>query len=327
MKTEKNDTPKVSIIVGVTGKRGRGSVFNLLDSFAAREGGVDFEFLVVDKTDPERERVYREQYPWVKLLTTESPMPESRMRNLALEHSRGEIIAFVEDHVLFPPCYLKNLVEAFSKGHRIVGGPIETANPGDFAGWVQYFSEYNKWLPGVPEGAVDDLPGSNFAYRAGLLKVMGPLAEGRHGTETHFHRRAREKGFELYFCHGVKIRHVNEKNLCRFAIMRFNYGRLFAARRGFGVWKRIAYIFLSPLIAVVEYVRILKNARHDRACLLRLVQCTPLLVPCLFIWMAGECTGYLFGPGELEAVNQATGDRLILSGDTGDKGDTGDTNE
>jgi GT2 family glycosyltransferase len=180
---------------------------------------------------------------------------------------------------------------------------------------VQYFCEYNKWIPGVAEGVVDDLPGSNFAYRADLLEVLGPLAEGRYGTETHFHRRAREKGYKLYFCHGVKIRHVNEKRLGRFAKMRFNYGRLFAARRGFGVWKRITYVLLSPLIAVVEYIRIFKNAGHNRACLLRLIQCTPLLVPCLFIWMAGECTGYLFGPGERGTVNQGTGDRLIFSGD------------
>ncbi len=42
MNTERNDAPRVSIIVGVTGKRGYESVFNLLDSFRAREGKIDF---------------------------------------------------------------------------------------------------------------------------------------------------------------------------------------------------------------------------------------------------------------------------------------------
>jgi glycosyltransferase involved in cell wall biosynthesis len=295
VKTVMENKPRVSIIIGVMEEKGIDTIFSSLNSFLPQEGNIDFEFIVVDEANEQREKIYRERFPWVKLINTERLMPESYLRNIALQHARCEIIVFTTDHVRFPRCYLKNLVAVFSKGYRIVGGPVANGNPEVFIGWVQYFCEYNKWLPGLHEGVVDDLPGTNFAYHIDLLKRLGPLPEGEYSVETLFHKKAKENGNKLYFCHGLRIEHINEEKISVIWTERFLYGKLFAARRNFPVWKRIIYIVLSPLIALIEYIRIFKNARHDQTCLKKFIQCTPLLFPTLFIWMAGECVGYIGG--------------------------------
>lgn len=292
-----NYNPKVSIIVGVFGLKGIDAIFNALDSFLPQEGDIEFEFIVVDVANEQRERIYRERFPWIKLIKIEKLIHEPHMRNIALQQAQGDIILFTEDHVLFPHNYLKTIVKAFSEGHVIVGGPVLNANPEVFFGWVQYFLEYNKWFPGVRQEIIEDLPGCNYAYHIDLVKKLGPFPEEQIRLDTNFHKIAREKGNKLSYYHDLKIAHINDGKIKNIFIQRFQFGRLFAARRGFAVWKRIAYIILSPVIAILEYIRIINHSRHDRTYLIKLIQTTPLLLPALFIWMAGECVGYITAAG------------------------------
>ena len=295
MKPDRHKKPVISIVTVVTEDRGLDSIFGLLDSFLPQEDDVDFEFIVVDEDSDQRKKIFDERFPWVELVQTSRLMPVPQMRNIALPHIRGEIIAFVEDHVLLPGGYLKCVVDLFSRGHRAVGGPVENANPQSLASCVQHFCEYHNFLSTVTEGEVEDLPGSNFAYHEDVLEMLGSFPEGKYGVETHLHNRAKKDGTGLYFCHGLGVHHINETSIAAVMSRRFKYGRLFAARREFPAWKRLAYVVLSPLIVPLEYMRILKHVRQDRACVKRFVRCTPLLLPTLFVWMAGECVGYLAG--------------------------------
>jgi GT2 family glycosyltransferase len=294
-KSDRHDKSQVTIIVVVTEDRGFDSIFHLLHSFLPQEGDIDIEFIVVDELNKEREKIFREEFPWVKLLQVQKLMSVPYMRNVALQHARGEIIAFADDHVLFHRKYIENLITAFSKGYRIVGGPVLNANPETMASWLQYFCEYHHFLLTRKDGEVQDLPGCNFAYRADLLKELGGFQEGSFGVETFLHKKARQKGNKLYFCHGLEIAHINDNRTRFFWKRRFRYGLLFASRRGFPTIRRVVYGLLSPLIAVKEYILIFSHVRGDQNFLMKFIQCTPLLVPTLFIWAAGECAGYLFG--------------------------------
>ena len=177
MKRGKTDQPKVSIIVVANQDSGIDLVFDLLRSFYPQAGGISFEFIVVDEQNERRAKIYREQFPWVTLIQTEKLLSGSYLRNIALHHARGDIIVFWEDHVLVPKNYLKNLVASLTETYGIAGGPVENGNKENLPSWVQYFSEYHKWLPTRAEGEIEDLPGCNFPYRSDLLKRLGPFPE------------------------------------------------------------------------------------------------------------------------------------------------------
>lgn len=302
METNKDNTPKVSIIVMANNNAPSDAVFNLLHSFYPQEAGISFEFIVIDEQNEQKAKTYSERFPWVKLIQIERLTRGSHLRNMALQLAQGEIIAFLEDHVTVRHDYLKNLLASFSKGLDIVGGSVINGNGQMLYSWVQYFCEYHKWLPSLKEGEINDLPGCNFAYRSHLLKRLGPFIEGDFKLETLFHEKAKQNGYRLFFDHQLVVKHFDDKKILKLLTYRFQYGRLFAARRGFQVWKRIIYIVFSPLIALFEYTRIFGHARYDRIYLKKFIQCTPLLLLTLFVWMAGESVGYLLNVKDLEVT-------------------------
>ncbi len=290
-----NERPLVSVATIVTKDRGFDSVFRTLDSFLPQEGPVPFEMIVVDARDADRERRIREHYPWVTLIQTERLRPVPYQRNVAVENARGDIVAFVDDHVAFRKDFLKQLVSAFASGVTIVGGSVANGNPETLTSWVHHFCEYHQWFPTLPPEERVDLPGANLAYRADVLRRLGPFAEDSFGLETHFLEKAGRAGEKMSFHPGLVVAHRNFDRWGAFCKRRFNYGRRFAARRGLPRCKRFLYVTGAPLIALVEYLRILNHARSDRTYLAKFIACTPLLVPTLFVWVAGESLGYAFG--------------------------------
>jgi GT2 family glycosyltransferase len=293
--SENRSKPKVSIIVGITPRKGFDSIFYLLKTILAQKGDIDFECIIVDVVHEQRRKIYRENFPWVKLIQTDTFLYEPALQNIGVKQARGEFIVFLEDHVLLSPYYLKNLVAIISHGYSIIGGPVANGNPGVFTGWLQYFTEYHKWMPGLPDGEIGDLPGCNCAYHAEVLKTLGSFPEAEFGVATHFHKKAKDAGYKLYLCSGLEVEHINDRKIWIIWAERFKYGHLFAARRGFSLWKRILYVIFSPAIALLEYIRIFHHALRSPLYLKKFVQCTPLLLPTLLIWMTGECLGYLFG--------------------------------
>jgi GT2 family glycosyltransferase len=250
---------------------------------------------VVAFKNKQRERLIHERFPWVRLIQSEKMIPGGYFRNIGVRHASGQFLAFFEDHVIVHMHYLQNLVSAFAKGYDIVGGSVTNGNPEKISSWVQYFCEYHKWLPCSKGGLRDDLPGSNFACQRKVLQTLGAFSEERFKLESHFFTKAKKNGFTLYFAPEVRTSHFNERRAMFFSRKRFHYGRLYAARRGFRWPKRLLYISFSPLIAILEYVRIFFHARCNNIYLIKFLLCTPQLLLTLFIWMGGECMGYLFG--------------------------------
>jgi glycosyltransferase involved in cell wall biosynthesis len=295
MKHTEEQSPLVSIIVGVNEEEGADIIYRFLESVRALEDDIPAEVILVAIENEERETLLGEQYPWVRLIQAKKSMPGGYFRNIAVKHARGKFLAFFEDHVIVHAEYLKNLASSFVKGYDFVGGSVANGNPETVSSWVQYFCEYHKWLPCLKEGTRDDLPGSNFACTNHALQELGAFSQEKYKLESHFFHNARKKGYTLYFAPDMRTSHFNEKRAMFFSKKRFQYGRLYAARRGFSLLKRLLYALLSPLIASLEYWRIFNHARCSKTYLTKFFQCTPQLLLTLFIWMGGECMGYLFG--------------------------------
>lgn len=293
-RTESN-IPQISIIVGMNEEEGSEIVYQFLESVRSLGEDIPHETIIVARKNKQREILFQKEYPWVRLIQVEKRRAGGYFRNIAVQQARGQFLAFFEDHVVVHANYLKRLTRTFDKGYDIVGGSVTNGNPETVSSWVQYFCEYHKWLPCLKGGLRDDLPGSNFACTKHALQELGAFSEERYKLESHFFHKARKRGFVLYFAPDIRTRHFNEKRVMHFSEKRFHYGRLYAARRGFSPLRRLIYILLSPLIAGVEYLRILNHARCSAMYLKKFILCTPQLLATLFIWMSGECMGYLFG--------------------------------
>ncbi|MGD9347755.1 MAG: glycosyltransferase [Candidatus Aminicenantes bacterium] len=295
MMHNENNALQVSLIVGVNEEERPELLYRFLESVKGLDDEILHETIVVAQKDAQREALFQEKYPWVRLIQEGGMIPGGYFRNIGVQHASGKFLAFFEDHVIIHANYLKNLMAALDRGYDIVGGSVANGNPESISSWVQYFCEYHKWLPCLKGGLRDDLPGSNFVCRKQVLQKLGSFSEERFKLESHFFAKAKKHGFTLYFAPDIRTSHFNERRALFFSRKRFQYGRLYAARREFPLPKRLLYTCLSPLIAVLEYLRILNHAMCGKTYLKKFFLCTPQLLFTLFIWMGGECMGYLFG--------------------------------
>ena len=116
--------PRFSLIVATLD---RTEEFSLLLQSLARQEMCDFELIVVDQNTDDRLSPYIEEWLSanalhesdstnsisVKHLRSEAGV--SRARNLGLEHSRGEIVAFPDDDCWYQPDTLRNVHEWFEQ--------------------------------------------------------------------------------------------------------------------------------------------------------------------------------------------------------------------
>jgi hypothetical protein len=285
---------RISLLCVASPNRGWDSVFGTLASFLPQEGGIGWQFLVAAPAGRIDAARLQGEFPWVEYVEGGAGDTAPELRNLALRQSRGELVAFIDDHIELPRRYLLGIDQAARRGLRLFGGYVENANPGSLSSWAHYFCEYHKWLPSVPQGPMDDLPGSNFVIERRLLDRYLPFPRGEFGLETLLFARCIADGHQPRFVHDFYIRHWHVERIRTFwRHIAFDYGVNFARARRFGTFRRFCYAAAFPLTAVVLYVRVVRNAARDRRLLGRLLACTPQLMLTLLVRSAGEAVGYL----------------------------------
>lgn len=191
----------------------------------ARQTMAPAEIVVVDSSEDQQSREVCGRFPSV----TYVPFPRGRhqmptSRNLALLHSRAEVVAYLDDDCLADPDWLEWLVctyrqhpEAGGVGGRISDDRWEY-DPEQPVGRVTALGQVSGNFfgdPGcVPE--VDILPGGSMSFRRSVLVKVGGFDPGYVGTN---HRedpdlclRVGAMGVKLYYQPRAHVRHLNARN-------------------------------------------------------------------------------------------------------------------
>lgn len=211
--------PKVSIVVPT---RARGRLLrNCIRSLLAQDYPKDrFDIIVVEDGTNEGEKVVSE-------ITTSSPVSLSYVRipysglavarNVGIEKSAGEIVAYIDDDAIAVACWLSRLVEALRvEGSGGAGGRVSPDYPDDslvseVAVDGQMKSSGNSSsLPGIHEVAF--VPGGNMAFwRASLKEVSGfdgtYTKRGCWREETDLCVRLRSRGYRIFYASAAEVAH------------------------------------------------------------------------------------------------------------------------
>jgi hypothetical protein len=217
-----------------------------------------------------------------------------------VEEARGEIIAIIEEHCLAAPDWLERALEAHAGGnYGAVGGPILDHGYRRLRDWVVYFLEYNGYLPPWQEGDVSDLNGANIAYRRAVLfrykELLGPGY-----WEASAHPPMLADGVKFRSAPAMTVHHRGPFNYWYYLQQRYWFSRAFAGWRGSNLpmGRKIAYVVMSPLVPFLLLARMTQRVRQKRCLVAKFAQSVPLLLPALTVYVAGECIGYLTGPGD-----------------------------
>lgn len=218
-----------------------------------------------------------------------------QLRSLGLTGSTGEIVVLLEDDCVAPPTWCATLLQAHEQPAVVIGGGVEPGNYRQAGDWAAYFCEFGRFMPPVPDGETEALPGTNVSYKRAALTVP---TDGFY--EAFVHRELQRAGQSLKSDNTLVVQHINTQPFSRVLASRYHHGRGYAAMRVTGrPWlQRLPYVAIALVLPVVMVSRILRvvfaRARHVS----RALRALPWIVALCVSWSLGEFLGYAAGPGK-----------------------------
>jgi hypothetical protein len=275
-----------------------GDVIGCLTALEAQTD-AQVEVLVVDRLgDGVRTEVAR-RFPKARLIPVPRETTIPRMREIAFEEASADAVAVIEDHVIVPPGWARQLLDARRETGAVVGGSIDNAARSSVVDWAAFLCEYSHCITPLPAGPTNGLPGNNIVYdRALLQRYRATIAAGK--WENHLHDAMHRDGVPMVLRPDIGVGHKKHYTVGEYLSQRFLYARSYAGERvkGMPLSKRLVYgaaaFALPPLLLSRTVTRVLAKRRYRMQLLLSI----PLLVLFIASWTAGEIVGYWFGPGD-----------------------------
>jgi len=291
------DSPELSVVIPSV--NGLSDLLGCLEAVERLRASIRLEVLVVDRLGGDLPATVRQRFPEVRVLSTGPDATIPQMRDRAFREVRGEAVAVIEDHIIVPPGWGRQLLTALAEGHDVVGGPIENAATNGLVDWASFLCEYSACLPPLPTGVSDWLPGNNVVYRRAVLeRYRSVTAEG--GWENRLHDAIKSDGGGLWCRGDLIVGHKMHYTFGDYLSQRFLYARSYAGARvaGASPVRRFAYgaaAFLLPPLLLYRTLQRLSIKRVPRGLVARSL---PLLGVFVCSWGLGEVVGYWFGAGD-----------------------------
>jgi len=288
--------PELSVVVPSV--NGLHDLVGCLEAVERMRGSVALETLVVDRLGGRVAAVVREQFPEVRLLSVDAAMTIPQMRHLAFQEAAGAAVAVIEDHVIVPEGWGRQLLDALAEGHDVVGGPIENAATGRLLDWATFLCEYSACLPPLPAGPVAWLPGNNIVYRRELLtRYRAVTAEGK--WENRLHDAMHADGVELICRPEILVGHKKHFGFGEYLGQRYLYSRSYAGARvqGAPAVRRLAMGAAALALPPLLLLRIEQSLARKGVPGGRRLATLPLISCFVVAWGIGEVIGYWFGAG------------------------------
>ena len=259
---------------------------------------ADLEVIVVDRIGEALRSATAREFPEVAVLPVAADSTIPQMRAAGIAKATAPAIGVIEDHVLVPPNWARQMLDVLAQGNDVVGGSIENAATETLIDWAAFLCEYSGCIKPLPAGESTWLPGNNIVYRDSVLaKFESVLSEGR--WENHLHDAMRGDGIKLIMRPEIEVGHKMHYTFGLYFSQRYLYARSFAGGRvqDSSKVKRLAYGAAALLLPPLLYARTVRSIRSKGRHKNQLIKSLPLFACFVVAWGWGEMVGAWFGPG------------------------------
>lgn len=298
--------PELSIVVTIVD--GGNVLRGLLRGIERQEDAPSLEVIVPFDSSIAGTAELSHEFPWARFLelgeiATERPLTTAagqhelydRRRAAGLAAARGQLIAILEDRGVPRPEWARQVAEAHTAPHGVVGGAIESADC-DLLRWTFYVCDFGRYGLPFESGPADWVSDINVTYKRRALESTRDLWRERF-REPIVHWALLEQGETLHLASEVVVDYLRSPiTLRRLIPERFHWGRLFGHIRAMRMSpaQRLAFAAVGLLIPIRLYFRHARIQRQ-KGRLGRYLRATPLAVLMLVAWTTGEIFGYLTG--------------------------------
>jgi len=225
------------------------------------------------------------------------------LRLAGLEASRGDVVAFLEDHASVEPGWAQALRSAHDRpGVEAVGGPVAQGARHSSLDWGVYLVDYGRFMPPLPDGRAHALSGLNMSFNRQLLGSLQPLL--KDGVyEGPLFEELRRRGVDLYIASAASVYQNKRYSLRSAFVLPYYLARGYAGRRlrGATIVARAVRAASCVVLPAVMVWRILSNVLPRRRDTDRVLRALGFVALISFAWSLGEFVGCVIGSGDADS--------------------------
>ncbi|MSQ97935.1 MAG: glycosyltransferase [Xanthomonadales bacterium] len=286
---------KVSIVI--PSYNSRNTLPLALEALQAQKTSVPFEIILVDSSTDGSGDLVAARFPDVKLIRSEQRLYPGAGRNRGIREATGEILAFTDADCIADPGWVEAIAQAQLRDLGVIGGIVDNANPENATGWAYYFTEFNYWAPGAPEGFVNEIPTCCLSMKRSAFERWGPFKESGYCSDSVFHWAMAADGKRPYLDPRIRVAHINPSDFPHLLGHEYEHGKFFADARaryqGLSRWRLLLHAVTAPLLPFILFGRAFRRIRA-RGCQLPFFFRSSLQTFAgMTCWSMGEFSGYL----------------------------------
>lgn len=290
--------PDLSVVVPSV--NGPETLSRTLRALYDQDEGTALEILVPERTGEATRSVVRRDFPEAVVLPVAEGTTIPAMRRAAFDASSAAVVAVIEDHVIVPPGWAAQMVDAVTEERPIVGGWVHNGATERLVDRAAYLCEYGHMLTPLTSGEAEWLTGNNVAYHRSVLERFRRVID-EDQWENHLHDAAREAGVPLLRRTDIEVAHeMHYRSAMEYAGQRFLYSRAYAGMRleGSGPMRSFLYGLAAFALPPVLLARIVGNGWGAPEARADLGKSLPMLALFVSAWAVGEIVGAWVGPGD-----------------------------
>jgi cellulose synthase/poly-beta-1,6-N-acetylglucosamine synthase-like glycosyltransferase len=260
----------------------------VLEALQPQVEGRDRQAIVVESSGELSAAELERRWPWAQWLVLPEKTLPGRARNLGVQASDGELLAFLDADAIPEPSWLDELEKGLAPGFDAAGGSIVNGTPRSGVGTAGYLLEFADWLPSRRR-SLHHAASCNLIVRRSVFSESGGFIEDSFaGEDTIFTFRIGQRD-RLAFAPAARVRHLNRTGLREYLAHQARLGAGFAvicARVDFP-HRQLGRPVLAPLGVPSRLASLARRLlRHPREALQAFVL-LPLLVLGLVAWAMG----------------------------------------
>jgi len=289
--------PEISVIIA--SYNSKTLIGACLRSLESQVTSRPFEVIVIDSSSDDSADFVSTAFPKVKLRQCKERKFAGDARNIGIAEARGRIVAFIDTDCRAERDWIERIGGYHQSPDLAIGGAIANYEPANLIAWASYFCEFSQWMPGLPPRWLGDMAGANISYKKDIFDKYGGFIPGTYCSDTEFHWRMAGDGIQVRWVPMIRVSHKSLDNLGRFLKHEYFHGRSFARvrvqARKLSNARRLLYVFLWPLIALLLFCKIASLNIRYRLYWNHFLRSAALLLLGLICWSAGEGSGYVKG--------------------------------
>ncbi len=200
----------------------------------------------------------------IKVVNTKNVGP-SEARNLGVQASKGEYIAFADGDCVVDKEWLNELLKGFVS-QEVVGVGGDQRSPCDDSAFGRNINKFMKAIGFIADYVKSDSnsndnkirevkhnPTCNVIYKKKIFNEIDGFLKGFWpGEDVEFDFRARKKGYKLFYNADAVVYHYRADNLKKFSKMMFKYGAAQAKLlKKYGFFRLIQFVPLFILFFIL----------------------------------------------------------------------------